>query len=119
MTPTMPIDSAIGMRMNASSIIATSPTRASVMRRSRPCRHARSGGGLRGAPAARRVDLVAVDHAGEREHQRHEIHERPDEDLEDVGGISVRRDAARLDPHLPGEEEEYRRAQRMHDPDQY
>src|SRR4051812_17312601 len=107
MTPTMPIDSAIGMRMKASSIIAISPTTASVMRRSRPHRHCRSGRGLRGAPAARRVYLVAVDHAGEREHQRHEIHERPDEDLEDVGGIAVGIDAARLDPYLPGEEEKY------------
>src|SRR5712692_5085483 len=102
--PTTPMASAIGMRINASSIMAHRPMSASLT----------SGGGLGGAALAGREGLVDVHQAGEGDHRRHEIDERADRDLDDVGGVAVAADAARLDPHLPGEKEHDRRAERVH-----
>src|SRR3954467_5673218 len=91
--PTMPIDSAIGMRTNASSSIASRPTSASVIA---------SGGRLGGARRAGHEPNVQVDESGQRDHPGHEIDERADQHLDDVGGVAVGGDAARLDPDLPG-----------------
>src|SRR5258705_7722572 len=94
--PTTPIDSAIGRRMNASTIISSRPTRHSVIALARR---------LAGARLAGDEDLEDVHGAGEADHQRHEIDERADVDAEDIGRVAVAGDARRLDPHLPGEEE--------------
>src|SRR5260370_690992 len=66
--PTTPMASAIGMRINASSIMAHKPIRASLM----------SGRGLGRAAFAGREGLVDVHQAGEGDHRGHEIDERAD-----------------------------------------
>src|SRR3954469_19955695 len=99
--------SAIGMRTKASSIIAASPTSASVIG---------SGGRLRGAPAARHENLEHVQAGGQRDHRHHEIDERPDEDTQDVGGVPILGNTRGLDPHLPGEKEEQPAHHGVHQP---
>src|SRR2546421_10677394 len=98
--PTMPMASAIGMRRNASSIIAMRPVSASLT--------ARSGARLRAAPRPGDEDAQHVDEARERDRRRHEINERTDGDAQHGGGVAVARDAPRLEPHQPREEEHHR-----------
>src|SRR3990172_9659167 len=97
--PTMPIESAIGIRTNASTSIASRPTRASVMPGCGP--RDWLSGRLRGARLEGKENLVQVYQAGEQDHRGHEIDEGTDQDLEHVGGIAVAGDLARLDPDLP------------------
>src|SRR6476620_12449530 len=97
--PTMPIESAIGMRTNASTIMARSPSSASAIR---------LRGRLRFASRAGHEDLEDVHQRGEEDHPRHEVDERADRDPQHVGRVAVAGDAVRLDDHLPGEAEEER-----------
>src|SRR5258706_9051254 len=107
--PTMPMESAIGTRTNASTIMAASPISASVMR---------SGRGLRAASRAGHEDLEDVHQRGKQDHPRHEVDERPDGDAQHVGRVAISGDAVRLDDHLPREEKEGRGDDRVDGADQ-
>src|SRR5258706_13213866 len=102
--PTIPMESAIGTRTNASTIMAASPISASVMR---------SGSGLRAASRAWHEDLEDVNQRREQDHPRHEVDERPDGDAKHVGRFAISGDAVRLDAILPVEENVGRADYRM------
>src|SRR5512132_4062920 len=89
----------MGTRTQHSSIMTTRPTSPSITGRSL------------GSPAL--DDLVQVDHAGEGERHRHEVHEGAVHDAEHVGGVPIRPDAVGLAPHQPGEEEHEGRIQEL------
>src|SRR5918911_3978660 len=104
--PTIPIASAIGMRRKASSIMARRPVSASAMA---------LGGHLARAALAGNENLEDVHQAGKEDHRRHEVHEWPDGDAQDIGRIAVAGDAAGLDHHLPGKKEEHHRHERVYE----
>src|SRR5438093_4468339 len=80
----------MGMRRQHSTIMTTSPTRPSIIGRDR---------------SSALEHLVEVDHSREGEGDRHEVHEGPVHDAEDVGGVAVAPDAIGLEPRQPGEKE--------------
>src|SRR5919204_2193148 len=106
MTPTTAMASAIGMRRNASSIIAASPMSASVIA-------LRSGS--RGVPRSGHKHLEDVYECGERDQRRHEVDKWPHRDAQHVRRVAIRRDAAGLYQHLPREEEKHGSDERVNE----